>query len=97
MLDFAFIIAGLLLLVPLLFWAQAQRKQTLAGALPRAVEIAKVHGWVSPGRLMTHANMSEKDARATLMEACRRGLLFRADDGRYYVKQKSLSSELSNP
>jgi hypothetical protein len=42
MLDFIFIIAGLLLLVPLLVSAMGQRKKTLANALPRAVEIAKV-------------------------------------------------------
>jgi hypothetical protein len=97
MLDFAFIIAGLLLLVPLLFSAKAQRKQTLAGALPRAIQIATVHGWVSPGRLMTQEDMTEKDARATLVEACRRGFLFQAEDGRYYVKQTSVDSEVSNP
>jgi hypothetical protein len=97
MLDFIFIIAGLLLLVPLLVSAMGQRKKTLANALPRAVEIAKVHGWVSPGRLMTQADMTEKDARATLVEACRRGLLFQAEDGRYYVKQTPVNSDVSNP
>ncbi len=97
MVDFVFVIAGLLCLVPLFILAKGQRKQVLLGALPRAVEIAASHGWVSPGRLMTYANLTEKDARAALAEACRRGLLFQAEDGRYYVKQTSLNSEVSNP
>jgi hypothetical protein len=97
MLDFVFVTLGLLCLVPLLISAMGQRKKTLTGALPRAVEIATVHGFVSPGRLMTQANMTEKDAKATLVEACRRGLLFQAEDGRYYVKKTSLSKEVSNP
>jgi len=96
MLDFVFIIAGLLLLVPLLFSVKGQRKQTLAGALPRAVAIAKDHGWVSPGRLMAQEYMSEKDAKATLAEASRQGLLFQAEDGRFYPKEASLKPEVSH-
>jgi hypothetical protein len=96
MLDFVFVILGLLLLVPLLSTAKAQRKKILAGALPRAVEIATFHGWVSPGRLMTQENMTERDAKAALVEACRQGLLFQAEDGRFYLKQASLNSEVSN-
>ena len=89
LLDFAFIFVGLLFLVPLLSLAKAQRKKTLAPAVPRAVEIAKFHGWVSTGRLMALANISEKDAKAALIEASRDGLLIQADDGRYYPKQES--------
>jgi hypothetical protein len=96
MLDFVFITVGLLFLVPLLISAMGQRKRTLTGALPCAVEIAKVHGWVSPGRLMTQANLKEKDAKDTLVEACRQGLLFQAGDGRYYLKQTSVNSDVSN-
>jgi hypothetical protein len=89
MLDIVFIFVGLLLLVPLLSLAKAQRKRTLARAIPRAVEIAITHGWVSAGRLMALANISEKDAKDALVEASRDGLLFQADDGRYYPKQES--------
>ena len=97
LMDFLFILVGLLLLIPLLSLARAQRKSMLALALPRAVEIAKSHGWVSPGRLMTQVDMTEKDARDTLVEACRRGLLFQGEDGRYYSKQTSISSGNSAP
>jgi hypothetical protein len=98
MLGFIFITLGSLFLVPLLFLAKGQRKQTLAEALPRAVEIAMTHGWVSAGRLMAQSNLTEKDARDTLLEASRRGLLLQAENGRYYVQQKraSLNSEVSN-
>jgi hypothetical protein len=89
MLDIVFIFVGLLLLVPLLSLAKAQRKRTLARAIPRAVEIAITHGWASAGRLMALANISEKDAKDALVEASRDGLLFQADDGRYYPKQES--------
>jgi hypothetical protein len=88
-LDFAFIFIGLLFLVPLLSLAKAQRKKTLAQVIPRAVETAKFHGWVSAGRLMALASISEKDAKDALVEASHQGLLFQADDGRYYPKQES--------
>jgi hypothetical protein len=97
MLDLSFIVAGLMLLVPILSLAKVQRKKTLARALPRAVEIAKFHGWVSPGRLMAQADVTEKDARAALAEACRQGLLFQAEDGRYYVKGTSAGSDVPAP
>ncbi|HET6377543.1 MAG TPA: hypothetical protein VFG05_04460 [Methylocella sp.] len=84
--DLLFIIAGLLLLIPVLSMVKAQRRKMLAFALPRALEIAKSHGWVSAGRLMAQANMSEADAKAALAEACRQGLLVQAEDGRYYAK-----------
>ena len=89
MLDFVFVIIGLLLLIPLLSRAKAQRKNTLASAVPRAVGIAKAHGWVSAGRLMTQANITEKDAKDALLEASRQALLFQAEDGRYYLKQET--------
>jgi hypothetical protein len=77
MLDFVFVIVGLLCLLPLLILAKGKRKQVLVGALPRAVEIAASHGWVSPGRLMTYANLTEKDARDTLAEAAGGGSCFK--------------------
>jgi hypothetical protein len=89
MLDFVFIIAGLLFLIPLLNLARAQRKKTLARAVPRAVEIAKIHGWVSAGRLMAQTSITEKDAKDALVEATREGLLVQAEDGRYFLKQES--------
>ncbi|HET6375650.1 MAG TPA: hypothetical protein VFF88_06340 [Methylocella sp.] len=49
--DLLFIIAGLLLLIPVLSMVKAQRRKMLTFALPRAVEIAKSHGWVSAGRV----------------------------------------------
>ena len=84
MLDFVFGIIGLLLLIPLLSRAKAQRKNNFARAVPRAVEIGKIRGWVSVGHLMTQANISEKDAKDALVEASRQGLLFQAEDGRFY-------------
>jgi hypothetical protein len=86
LIDFAFIFLGLLFLIPLLSLAKAQRKKSLARAVPRAVEIARTHGWVSAGRLMALANISEKDAKDALAEASREGLFFQAEDGRYYLK-----------
>jgi hypothetical protein len=91
--DFVFILLGLLLLVPLLSLARAQRKIVLAAAVPRAVEIAKSHGFVSKGRLMTHANLTERDAKDALAEACRQGLLAEGEGGRYYIKQTISSPE----
>ncbi|HUI20907.1 MAG TPA: hypothetical protein VLZ74_07665 [Methylocella sp.] len=96
MLDFIFVGLGLLLLVSILSLAKTQRNKILTGALPCAVEIARSHGWVSTGRLMTQANMTEKDARDTLAEACRKGFLFQGDDGRYYTKQTSVHSDAPN-
>jgi hypothetical protein len=92
--DFALVIIGLLLLIPLLNLAKALRKNSLASAIPRAVEIAKSYGWVSPGRLMAQANITEKDAKDALAEACRQGLLAQGDDGRYYLKQASINSDI---
>lgn len=89
LLDFAFIVLGLLLLVPLLSLAKAQRKRTLARAIARAVEIAKIHGWVSAGRLMAQIKITEKDAKAALAEARRAGLFFQAEDGRFYLKPQT--------
>ena len=51
----------------------ALRRNKLAWAVPRADEIAKIHGWVSAGRLMAQANISEKDAKDALVEASRVG------------------------
>jgi hypothetical protein len=88
-LDFAFIFLGLLFSLPLLSLARAQRKRTLAVAAARAVEIARIHGWVSAGRLMVQVYITEKDANEALAEANREGLLFQAEDGRYYPKQET--------
>jgi predicted transcriptional regulator len=88
-LDFAFVFLGLLLSLPLLSLARAQRKRTLAAAVARALEIAKIHGWVSAGRLMVQVNITERDAKEALAEASREGLLFQAEDGRYYPKQET--------
>ena len=66
--DFVFIVAGLLLLIPLLSLAKAQRKKILAWAV---------------------ANITEKDSKDALVEASRQGLLFQAEDGRYYPKQET--------
>lgn len=87
LIDFVFILVGLLLLIPLLSLAKTQKRNILARAVPRAVEIAKVHGWVSAGRLMAQADITEKDAEAALAEACRQGLLSKGEDGRYYALQ----------
>lgn len=92
MLDFLFITAGLLCLVPLLISAMRLRKHSVAGAVSRAVEIAASHGFVTPGRLMTYGNVSEQDAKAALADACRRGLLFQLEDQRYYLSQPSLTA-----
>jgi hypothetical protein len=86
-LNFVIAIIALLFLLPLLFAVAAQQKKMLAWAIPRAVEIARFQGWVSPHRLMTQAHMTKKDAQYTLVEACKQGLLFQAVNGRYYIKQ----------
>jgi|GEM_PF-1413940 hypothetical protein len=82
--DFLFVLIGLVLFIPLFSLARRQRSNVLASAVPRAAEIARVHGWVSAGRLMAQAGISEKDARAALAEACRRGLLAQGENGRFY-------------
>lgn len=87
LLDITFIFIGLLFLLPLLSLARAQRKRTLERAVARAVEIAEFHGWVSAGRLMAQIKITEKDAKEALAEASREGLLFQAEDGRYYLKR----------
>jgi len=87
-LDFAFIFLGLLFSLPLLSLARVQRKRTLAVAIARAVEIAKIHGWVSEGRLMVQVYIAERDAKEALAEASREGLLLQAEGGRYYLKQE---------
>lgn len=97
MLDWTFILLGFLFLVPLLFSVRRQGRQNMALALPRAVQIAKGHGWVSPGRLMAQENLSEKEARAALMAACRQGLLFRGEDGRFYPQPLPKGIDASSP
>ncbi|HXW72024.1 MAG TPA: hypothetical protein VEK34_11370 [Methylocella sp.] len=90
MVDLIFVVAGLLCLAPLVALAMRQRRKTVTAALPLAVDIASLHGFVSPGRLMARANISEKDAKEALAEACRQGLLSRGEDGRYFMKQPSI-------
>ena len=79
--DFVFIVAGLLLLIPLLSLAKAQRKKILAWAVPLAVEIAKIHGWVSASRLMTQANITEKDEKTPWLKQAARGCYFKPKMG----------------
>ncbi|HTV31725.1 MAG TPA: hypothetical protein VME69_01265 [Methylocella sp.] len=97
MLDWTFILVGLSLLALLRSSALRFGRQNIARAVPHAVKIARDHGFVSPGRLMTQNNLSEKDARAVLIEACRRGLLFQTQDGRFYAKPLPPDAKVSSP
>ena len=97
MLDWTFVLVGLLLLASLLFSVRRLSRQNMALVLPRAVRIAKCDGWVSPGRLMAQENLSEKEARAALMAACRQGLLVRGEDGRFYPQPLPKGMDASSP
>jgi hypothetical protein len=83
----SFIIIALLILLQLTSAAEAKRREMLSSAVPRAVEIAKLQGWVSPRRLMAQASLKKRAARRVLLEACRQGRLYRAVNGRFYVNQ----------
>jgi hypothetical protein len=63
-----------------------RQEEFIAWAVPRAEEIARHQGWVSPHRLINQAHMTRSDAQTTLREACNRGILFQAVNGRYYIK-----------
>jgi len=62
----------------------AERRLKKAG-VPLAVEIARLKGWVSSYRLIAARGMKEAQADIILHEACKRGLLHRRADGRYYL------------
>jgi ribosomal protein S25 len=64
--------------------SRAERRLKEVG-VPLAVEIAKLKGWVSPYRLMAQSQMKKAQAEIILRDACRRGLLQRQADGRYYA------------
>ena len=97
MFDWMFILFGLSLLALLLLAARRFKRQNIARALHRAVKIARDHGFVSPGRLMTQENLNKKGARAALKEACRLGLLLQAQDGRFYSKPLPRDKTASRP
>lgn len=61
------------------------------GAL-RAVEIAQHQGWVSPHRLRTQAGFTNQDAQQILRNTCKKGVLFQAVDGRYYLPERKAKS-----
>lgn len=63
-----------------------QRKELLEWAIPRAVNIARAQGWVSPHRLTTQLNLTKSDAQLVLSNACQQNLLYQAVNGRYYIK-----------
>ncbi len=72
--------------VPFIFIAaNAQRRHLKEWGIPRAVEIARYQGWVSPHRLMNQAHLTKTDAQFLLREACKQGLLYQAVNGRYYL------------
>lgn len=78
------IVIAVLVGIPLLLWAAAQQDRLKKWGVPRAVEIARYQGWVSPHRLMNQAHLTKSDAQMVLIEACKQGLLYQAVNGRYY-------------
>jgi hypothetical protein len=77
----------LLIMLPVIFVSARRTDRRLKEwAVPRAAEIAKWQGWVSPHRLMTQAHLKKSDAQSVLLDACRQGLLHQAVNGRYYLK-----------
>lgn len=69
--------------------AQAKRyREYLDAGVTRAVSIAEHQGWVSPHRLHSQADVTNKQAQLFLGEACKRRVLFQATDGRYYTMDR---------
>jgi hypothetical protein len=64
--------------------SRSERRLKEAG-VPLAVEIARLKGWVSPYRLMARAQIKKAQADLILRDACKRGLLQRRTNGRYYL------------
>jgi hypothetical protein len=83
--NFVMLILAIFVFLPLVIRGVNRRRTLLAWGLPRAVEIAKDQGWVSPHLLMTQADLKNSDAQYILYKACKRGLLNQAVNGRYYV------------
>jgi uncharacterized protein (DUF58 family) len=63
----------------------AQVEARFDSGVDRAVQIATHQGWVSPHRLRSQFNVTEKEARDFLDEARGRGALMQAANGRYYL------------
>jgi hypothetical protein len=79
-------VLGLVIAIPLLCAAGAAQRRLKQWGVPRAVEIARHQGWVSPYRLMNQAHRTKNDAQLVLLEACRQGHLYQAVNGRYYLR-----------
>ena len=70
-------------------YARAKRyREYLDAGVARSVSIAQNQGWVSPHRLHTQADVTNKQAQVFLHEACKRRVLFQAVDGLYYTMDR---------
>jgi hypothetical protein len=78
-------VIGLIALIPLAAAFSRQQRRLKEWGVPRAVEIARHQGWVSPYRLMNQAHLTKNDAQLVLRAACKQGHLYQAVNGRYYI------------
>ncbi len=78
-------IIGLIILIPCAVAFNRAQRRLKEWGVPRAVEIARYQGWVSPYRLMNQAHLTKNDAQLVLREACKQGYLYQAVNGRYYI------------
>ena len=83
---------SLLLVVATIFAANARRRELIEWALPLAVLIARAQGWVSPHRLINRLHITKSDAAMVLREACVKGLLYQAVNGKYYVNLNAMDA-----
>ncbi|HUI20908.1 MAG TPA: hypothetical protein VLZ74_07670 [Methylocella sp.] len=87
------IIIGFLVVVQATLAEKVKRQKLLEWAIPRAIEIAELQGWVSSNQLMMRADLKKTYARLALTEACRQGHLYQAVDGRFYIKEVYVNSD----
>lgn len=93
------LIAFLLVLPILLIIAANQskkQKQFAEWGVQRALGIARFQGWVSPHRLSTQCHMTRSNALFVLREATKLGILYQAQDGRYYCTDRSFHTSPGN-
>jgi hypothetical protein len=83
---------GIIALIPFLVVKSHAQARLEKWGVPRAVEIARYQGRVSPHRLMNQAHLTKNDAQLVLREACKQRHLYQAVNGRYYLGSAPASS-----
>jgi len=67
---------------------RAERERLATWGVGRAMEIAAAQKWVSPYRLRKQCHLTKASAQFVLQEACNRGVLIQAVDGRFYLSSQ---------